>query len=105
MVTRVLGTVDGKEVIFNRIEGDRWQISVPYDKDGEYVVEVIAEDEAGNRAYVARMLFIVDTESLCVHVIDTSPYWTSLCEPHLNTILSDCLQYYTELMESECDMA
>ena len=33
MVVKVSGKIDGKEVIFERAEGDRWNVTVPYDLD------------------------------------------------------------------------
>jgi hypothetical protein len=38
MVKRVFGRVDGCEVELNRSEGDWWNVPVPFDTDGEYVV-------------------------------------------------------------------
>ena len=64
MVKRVFGRVDGCEVELNRSEGDWWNVPVPFDTDGEYVVEILAEDEAGNQAYIAKMLFVVNTALL-----------------------------------------
>ena len=47
MVVKVSGKIDGKEVIFERAEGDRWNVTatlcvrlVPLD----YMVEVVPED-------------------------------------------------------------
>ena len=68
-VTRVFGRVDGVEVVMEQTAVDRWSVPVPLDLDGEYVVEVIAEDGAGNRSYLARMLFCVDSSRLYAHVI------------------------------------
>ena len=51
MVTKVIGKVDGKEVVFEHAEGDLWNITVPLDLDGIYVVEVTAYDDAGNVLY------------------------------------------------------
>lgn len=31
MVTKVIGKVDGKEVVFERAEGDLWNTTVPLD--------------------------------------------------------------------------
>ena len=45
-VARVFGLVDGIEVILQKVDEDRWSVPVPFDADGEYVVEVVAEDEA-----------------------------------------------------------
>ena len=69
MVVKVSGKVDGKEVIFERAEGDWWNATVPYDLDGMYVVELTAEDEAGNIAFCTKMLLIVDPATLCVKLI------------------------------------
>lgn len=38
MIVKVSGKIDGKEVIFERAEGDRWNATVPYDLDGNSVV-------------------------------------------------------------------
>lgn len=69
MVVKVTGKVDGQEVIFEYSEGDRWNITVPYELDGMYVVEVTAEDDAGNIAFCTKMLLIVDPATLCVQLI------------------------------------
>lgn len=66
MITKVIGKVDGKEVVFERAEGGLWNTTVPLDLDGMYVIEVTAYDEAGNIAYCTKMLLIVDPETLCV---------------------------------------
>lgn len=79
-VERVFGTVDGTEVILEHTQGDIWQVPVPLDKDGEYVVEIIAEDGAGNRSYLAKMLFAVNTALLCMHV-EPVPFYGSLMAP------------------------
>ena len=55
MVVKVSGKIDGKEVIFERAEGDRWNATVPYDLDGMYVVELTAENDAGNIAWPKQM--------------------------------------------------
>ena len=69
MVVKVSGKIDGKEVIFERAEGDRWNVTVPYDLDGMYVVELTAENDAGNIAYCTKMLLIVDPATLCVRLV------------------------------------
>ena len=119
-VKRVFGTVDGAEVVLEYIRGDVWQVPVPLDQDGEYVVEIIAEDEAGNQAYVAKMLFVVNTALLCVHVVPM-PYYGVLQERPYSCVLlqqdyatdldAQGLQasltmqdYFTELIEPVCSI-
>lgn len=68
MVTRVYGHVEGVEVIFTPAGNDTWNCTVPKVPDGEYVVDLYAEDEAGNIAYTATILFTIDTKHLKFHV-------------------------------------
>lgn len=74
MVKRVFGKVDGVEVIYEHKEGDWWAVPVPFDLDGEYIVEIIAEDDAGNQAFVARMLYTVDAGNICIHMLPLKGY-------------------------------
>ena len=69
MVTKVIGKVDGQEVIYGRSEGDLWKVTVPLDLDGMYVIEVSAYDEAGNISFCTKMLLIVDPATLCAKLI------------------------------------
>lgn len=74
MVTRVYGTVEGAEVILTPSTGDQWTCTIPKTLNGEYVVELFAEDEAGNIAYFASALFEVDAKH--VHVSFRFPNYT-----------------------------
>lgn len=73
-VARVFGRVDGVEVVLNKEEGDRWSVPVPLDLDGEYVIEIVAEDEAGNQTYLAKMLYTVDAGNICIHALPMPRY-------------------------------
>lgn len=99
-VARVFGRVDGVEVILEHLEGDIWQVPVPPDWDGEYVIEILAEDEAGNQAYLAKMLFLINTAQLCVHMIPL-PYHAVLLD---GTLQADLMpdQYRCEIIEPDC---
>lgn len=72
MVKRVFGKVDGIEVNYDHSKGDWWNVPVPLDIDGEYVIEVIAEDEAGNQSFITRLLYTVKGENICVHQLPLS---------------------------------
>ena len=74
MIVRVFGRVDGTDVIYNHTQGDTWQVQVPLDRDGEYAVEIIAEDDTGNRTYLARMLYTVTAGTICVHTLPMPEY-------------------------------
>lgn len=79
----------------NRSEGDWWMYR-PLIRTGEYVVEILAEDEAGNQAYIAKMLFVVNTALLCAHV-EPVPYYGQLLETEWEAELV-APQIYTELL-------
>lgn len=74
MVVKVWGRVDGADVIFSCVQGDVWQVPVPLDLDGEYVVEIFAEDEAGNQSYMARLLYTVAAGTVCIHRLPLPKY-------------------------------
>lgn len=59
MITRVYGTVDGVEVIFTPSPDNTWTCTVPRTADGEYIVDLYAENDAGNTTYFATVLFTV----------------------------------------------
>lgn len=69
MIKRVYGSVEGVEVIFTPTSDENvWECAVPMAEDGEYVIELYAEDEAGNKAYAATMLFAIDLKHLLFEV-------------------------------------
>lgn len=69
MVIRAYGTANGQDVILTRIKGDRWEAVVPFDADGEYVVEFFAEDEAGNVGYLCSILFAVSHHEMKAYLV------------------------------------
>lgn len=99
-VSKVIGTVDGVEVVLTHRDGDRWEVPVPADEDGEYVVEIMAEDEAGNRAYMAKMLFVVNRALLCAH-IRPFPYYAALAEERFRPVLEPP-KFRASIVEPEC---
>lgn len=98
-VERVFGRVDGTEVVLEG-KGDVWSVPVPFDRDGEYVVEIIAEDDAGNQTYMAKMLFVVNTSLLCAHVVPL-PYYAAVQEERFHAEVQRG-RYTAELMEPDC---
>jgi len=120
MVKRVVGTVDGTEVILSRTSGNRWEVPVPLNEDGEYVVEIMAEDDAGNWTYLAKMLFAVNRALLCTHVL-MFPFYAKMLQGSFEvTLFPDtffaeidvvenyhiCLceaDYWAEIIEPECE--
>lgn len=103
MIVKVSGKVDGQDVIFERSEGNQWNITVPYDLDGMYVIEVTAENDAGNVAYCTKMLLIVDPATLCVKLVPLD-YMVEVVPEEYEThiILED---YLVEVMEEQYQVA
>lgn len=51
MVKRLYGTVNGADVIFKKGMYELWEADIPALPVGEYYVNLIAEDEAGNKGF------------------------------------------------------
>ena len=70
MTARVYGKVNGREIELEYDQTrDRWQVPVPGDQDGEYVIEIYAEDEAGNRDFKCLILFEVSGKQVRCKII------------------------------------
>ena len=68
MVVRVYGSANGVDIVFTPIGDDRWECAVPKFPSGEYVVDLYAEDEAGNIGYAATMLFVVNAKHIVTKI-------------------------------------
>lgn len=68
MVVKVYGSCEGASIVFTPMGDDLWECDVPISKSGQYVIDLYAEDDAGNIAYTATILFIVDTKHLTVKI-------------------------------------
>ena len=73
MVVRLIGKVEGQDVIFTRLKGDILTAEVPAQKSGRYVMELTAFDEAGNIAYCTDVLFSYDATAM-KFTIEPLPY-------------------------------
>lgn len=69
MVTRAYGFANGQAITLTRDVGDFWTAEVPYNEDGEYVVELYAEDEAGNIGYMCTILFVVSHHEMKAYIV------------------------------------
>jgi len=63
MIKRVWGRCNSADIVLSR-DGGQWTVTVPGGK-GEYIVELYAEDDAGNSGYIATMLLTYDVTKLC----------------------------------------
>lgn len=120
MVTRLIGTVNGEDVIFQHVHGNFWETSVPSSLDGTYVIDMTAYDDAGNEAYWAKYILTIDLTALCVH-LKKHPYQAQILQDNYSATLCDrdreyhaeivqelksdvtLGDYYAELMKGRCD--
>lgn len=100
MVVRLEGKVQGRDVIFNRVQGDEWETIIPPSLNGVYIVELTAYDDAGNMAYTARYILTVDLTSIHAKVrinrVDTRVRLSRYCS---NVRMS---QYYAKVRCCSC---
>lgn len=64
MVSKVVGYVEGQELLFLPYQQNEWRAFVPAVPTGQYVIALYAYDEAGNSSFFATALFTVDLEKL-----------------------------------------
>lgn len=60
MIKKVYGNCNGVPVYFEKIDNKWSACIVPESDSSKYIIEVFAEDEAGNISYVAKYLYIWD---------------------------------------------
>lgn len=60
--------MDGVNIIL-RQEGDKWSLPIPTNTDGMYIFEIIAEDDAGNETYFAKILFTISKSVIMSYLI------------------------------------
>lgn len=75
---KLTGKIEGQQVAFELIRQEGrtsvFTAEVPANLDGEYVVELTAEDDAGNIAFVCKYLVTIDLTNLCVHLMPLQDY-------------------------------
>ena len=78
MVTALYGKCQGQDVRFTRNEAGRWETAVPASPNGAYIMELWAEDQAGNQGYFATIKLAYDPNKLCctVEVLDIGAGFT-----------------------------
>ena len=69
MIVRVWGTADQFDLEFYRTEGNQWAAPVVIDfDDGQYAVQIFAQNEWGGIGVYAGVLYLCDGAS-CLHII------------------------------------
>ena len=73
MVTRVYGNAGLYYVEFNRISKGSWEATIPFPDSCELVIDLYAEDEAGNPSFYTAYKVLFDSGKLTYRLIP-SPY-------------------------------
>lgn len=73
-IKRVWGIVDGIEVVLRESSPEQYEVQVPVDADGEYVVEIFAENHAGDQAHIATILYTVEAGSVTIQCMKQDPF-------------------------------
>lgn len=69
MVKALYGKCQGKDINFQLNEATgRWETAVPASPDGTYIIELWAEDYAGNIGYFATIEVTFDSSQLCFSI-------------------------------------
>ena len=90
MIKRVFGKIDGVTVEFQHAEGDFYKINFPLKiNSGNYIVDVYAEDQAGNKSFCSKLLCVIDPEGACIHC--------EKYENHLEVMQTDTLLELTKI--------
>ena len=77
MVVRLVGKVEGQDIIFNHVQGDDWEAVIPKNLTGIYIIELTAYDDNGNTAFTTRYILTVDLDALCVR-LEPYPFWADI---------------------------
>lgn len=101
MITAVWGRADGHNVVFQPSQRGDWWVSVPPDlTDGQYAVEIWAENDAGEQSYWTGTLYMVDSVLVCLHLAD-DPYMVRLLPERYEAYLMDD-RYAAGLSRRQC---
>lgn len=82
MVVSVYGKCNGQDLIFNKVKEvglkSTWTITVPKVPSGQYVIELYAVDDAGNKAYFATVKLTYDSSQMAYQwiILEVGANWT-----------------------------
>lgn len=103
MVAALYGKCNGADVVFSfDADAGRWVTTVPASGTNAYVIELWAEDEAGNTAYFATARLLVDTNALCTRfeIVEVGDRFTM--EEVKRALAGDAVQTRAAVTEIVC---
>lgn len=69
MIRTLVGKADNLDLVFNQVDGQRWEVVIPPDlSDGCYVVELRATNYAQETAQYYGVLYMVQGQMVCLHL-------------------------------------
>ena len=69
MVKSLVGMVSGDQIVFHP-DGEGWKAEIPANIYGEFVIELFAEDDAGNSSYYNTILFVAKLNGIYVQILN-----------------------------------
>lgn len=97
MVVKLIGKVNGQNIVFNHKEGDVWETVIPKNLSGIYIVELTAYDEAGNKGYTSKYLVTINTKYMTVSLKRMA--WAAEFKENIYKTSSKVSQYYGEVKD------
>ena len=75
---RLWGKCGGQDITFSPGADGSWNAAVPSNPSGEYMIEVWAEDAAGNVGYLATLMLTYEPARRCVstRIVETGETWS-----------------------------
>lgn len=104
MVVKLIGQVDGSDIIFEYVGGDSWRAVIPPTLSGMYVVELTTVDDAGNIGRYVKYMITIDMTCLKVE-IQPLRYERHIVECSYGSILlNQGRQYFSEVMNMDATL-
>lgn len=104
MIKRVFGNLNGQEITLVQRDTKKWDVEIPKVREGKYIVEIFAEDEAGNVSFFAKAFFEINANCTCVN-FEMMNYdlktETNSCENNYNLDIH-LKNYDLEVVSCEC---
>lgn len=69
MVAKIFGKINGQDLNFEHDKGDFWKLEIPFLNDGEYIIEIFAQDEAGNISYITKALYTIKAGDVHIKIL------------------------------------
>ncbi len=101
---RVWGCADQYNLTFEQTTSGDWHAAVPADlKDGQYAVELWAENAIGEQTYWTGILYMMNSRMVCIRLTEES-YQVILLPERLDVNIMES-RYHVVIMQRRCASA